>query len=99
VSGGIGTVTGSIIGGLVMAVLNNGLQLEGVGADKVQIIKGMVLLIAVGVDVWNKSQGRPSITGFLMRDRKTAGPASEKPTGEVPLSSTPDATRPLVPAP
>jgi putative multiple sugar transport system permease protein len=72
VSGGIGTVTGSIIGGLVMAVLNNGLQLEGVGADKVQIIKGLVLLVAVGVDVWNKSQGRPSITGFLMRGRNTA---------------------------
>ncbi|MBC7443395.1 MAG: sugar ABC transporter permease, partial [Ramlibacter sp.] len=67
VSGGIGTVTGSIIGGLVMAVLNNGLQLMGVGADRVQIIKGMVLLIAVGVDVWNKSQGRPSITGLLTR--------------------------------
>jgi putative multiple sugar transport system permease protein len=61
VSGGIGTVTGSIVGGLVMAVLNNGLQLLGVGSDRVQIIKGMVLLLAVGVDVWNKSQGaRPS---------------------------------------
>jgi len=82
VSGGIGTVTGSIIGGLVMAVLNNGLQLEGVGTDKVQIIKGMVLLVAVGVDVWNKSQGRPSITGLLMRNRSTAvsPPASHPPT-------------------
>ena len=64
VSGGIGTVTGSIVGGLVMAVLNNGLQLMGVGSDRVQIIKGLVLLVAVGVDVWNKSQGRPSITGL-----------------------------------
>ena len=33
VSGGVGTVVGSMIGGLVMAVLNNGLQLMGVGAD------------------------------------------------------------------
>ena len=40
VSGGVGTVIGSIVGGLVMAVLNNGLQLLGVGADLVQIIKG-----------------------------------------------------------
>ena len=86
VSGGIGTVTGSIIGGLVMAVLNNGLQLQGVGADKVQIIKGMVLLIAVGVDVWNKSQGRPSITGFLMRGRNTAvqAPTSDPPAPHPP---------------
>jgi putative multiple sugar transport system permease protein len=68
--GGIGTVTGSIIGGLVMAVLNNGLNLVGVGSDRVQIIKGLVLLIAVSVDVYNKSQGRPSLIGLLTRDRK-----------------------------
>ena len=67
VSGGVGTVTGSIIGGLVMAVLNNGLQLMGIGADATQMIKGMVLLIAVAFDVYNKSQGRPSIIGLLTR--------------------------------
>ncbi|MDR6865713.1 putative multiple sugar transport system permease protein [Microbacterium resistens] len=67
VSGGIGTVLGSIIGGLVMAFLNNGLALLGAGADVVAMIKGLVLLIAVGVDVWNKRQGRPSIIGFLTR--------------------------------
>ena len=65
VSGGVGTVVGSIIGGLVMAVLNNGLQLLGVGADLTQIIKGLVLLIAVAFDVYNKRQGRPSIIGLL----------------------------------
>lgn len=67
VSGGIGTVTGSIIGGLVMATLNNGLQLLGVGSDMTQIIKGLVLLAAVAFDVYNKTQGRPSIIGLLMR--------------------------------
>ncbi|MCT2224720.1 multiple monosaccharide ABC transporter permease [Microbacterium paraoxydans] len=67
VSGGIGTVIGSIIGGLVMAFLNNGLALLGAGADVVSMIKGLVLLFAVGVDVWNKQQGRPSIIGFLTR--------------------------------
>jgi len=69
VSGGIGTVVGSIIGGLVMAFLNNGLQLLGVGADLVSIIKGMVLLIAVGVDVFNKTQGRPSLIGLALKRR------------------------------
>ncbi|WP_084766972.1 multiple monosaccharide ABC transporter permease [Leucobacter komagatae] len=69
VSGGIGTVIGSIIGGLVMAFLNNGLQLLGVGADLVSMIKGLVLLLAVGIDVLNKSQGRPSVIGFLTRGR------------------------------
>jgi len=67
VSGGVGTVLGSIIGGLVMAFLNNGLALMGAGADVVAMIKGLVLLLAVGVDVWNKRQGRPSIIGFLTR--------------------------------
>ncbi|TFD86013.1 multiple monosaccharide ABC transporter permease [Cryobacterium serini] len=79
VSGGIGTVIGSIVGGLVMAVLNNGLQLLGVGSDKVQIIKGMVLLVAVGVDVWNKSQGRPSIIGLLTRKRTATEPPASPP--------------------
>ncbi|MCB2411920.1 sugar ABC transporter permease [Demequina sp. TTPB684] len=69
VSGGIGTVTGSIIGGLVMATLNNGLQLMGVGSDRTQIIKGLVLLLAVAFDVYNKQQGRPSIIGHLFRSR------------------------------
>ena len=57
VSGGIGTISGSIVGGLVMAVLNNGLQLLGVGTDRVQIIKGLVLLLAVALDVYNKTPG------------------------------------------
>ncbi len=67
VSGGVGTVIGSIIGGLVMAFLNNGLALLGFGADVVAMIKGLVLLVAVGIDVWNKQQGRPSITGWVTR--------------------------------
>ncbi|GMA32192.1 multiple monosaccharide ABC transporter permease [Litorihabitans aurantiacus] len=71
VSGGIGTVTGSIIGGLVMATLNNGLQLMNVGSDWTQIIKGLVLLAAVAFDVYNKTQGKPSITGLLFRRQKT----------------------------
>ncbi|MFI7540803.1 multiple monosaccharide ABC transporter permease [Actinoplanes sp. NPDC049599] len=67
VAGGIGTISGSIVGGLVMAVLNNGLQLQGVGTDRVQIIKGLVLLLAVALDVYNKSQGRFSIIGSITR--------------------------------
>ena len=96
VSGGIGTVAGSIIGGLVMAVLNNGLQLEGVGSDLVQIIKGLVLLIAVGVDVWNKSQGRPSIIGLMMRGRgRDAGSGlTAGLPAVVPSAGTPGTARP-----
>ncbi|EWT00338.1 sugar ABC transporter permease [Intrasporangium oryzae NRRL B-24470] len=67
VTGGVGTVVGSIVGGLVMAVLNNGLQLLGIGADATQMIKGLVLLIAVAFDVYNKSQGRASLIGLMMK--------------------------------
>ena len=73
VSGGIGTIVGSIIGGLVIAVLNNGLQLQGTSSDKVQIIKGLVLLIAVGIDVYSKRQGRPSLIGIFMRGPRSTG--------------------------
>ncbi|WPU10539.1 multiple monosaccharide ABC transporter permease [Pseudarthrobacter oxydans] len=68
VTGGVGTVIGSIVGGLVMAVLNNGLQLLSVGADWQSMIKGLVLLVAVAIDVYNKSQGRASIIGLMMKN-------------------------------
>ncbi|MFI6698024.1 multiple monosaccharide ABC transporter permease [Streptomyces sp. NPDC050509] len=53
-TGGVGTVFGAIIGGLVLGVLNNGMSLVGIGTDYQQVIKGLVLLAAVGFDVWNK---------------------------------------------
>lgn len=55
-SGGIGTVTGAIIGGLVMGVLNNGMSIVGVGTDWQKTIKGCVLLLAVVFDIINQSK-------------------------------------------
>ena len=98
VAGGIGTIVGSIVGGLVIAVLNNGLQLLGVGIDRVQIIKGLVLLIAVGIDVYSKKQGRPSIIGMMTRNRSTASAAVDEPmvvpTNRAEESSRPQSTTP-----
>ncbi|ANF98695.1 ABC transporter permease [Paenibacillus bovis] len=59
-SGGIGTVFGAIIGGLVMGVLNNGMSLVGLGIDWQQGIKGLVLLLAVAFDIYNKNKGTSS---------------------------------------
>ncbi|MDP9888414.1 multiple monosaccharide ABC transporter permease [Pseudarthrobacter enclensis] len=92
VTGGVGTVIGSIIGGLVMAVLNNGLQLLGVGADLTQIIKGLVLLIAVAFDVYNKSQGKTSIIGMLTRNfNRSSGGGPSNPLQPDETTSTKEA--------
>ncbi len=54
VTGGIGTVPGAIIGGLIIGVLNNGMSILGVDSDYQLLIKGLVLLAAVAFDVYNK---------------------------------------------
>jgi putative multiple sugar transport system permease protein len=56
-SGGVGRVTGAVIGAFVMGVMNNGMSILGVGIDYQQVIKGGVLLAAVCVDVYNKRKG------------------------------------------
>jgi len=57
-TGGIGTVVGAIVGGLLMGVLNNGMSILGVSIDWQQAIKGIVLLAAVAFDVYSKSKSR-----------------------------------------
>jgi len=54
VQGGIGTIGGAIIGGLIIGVLNNGMSILGIGIEWQQAVKGMVLLLAVAFDVFNK---------------------------------------------
>ncbi|HLQ39802.1 MAG TPA: multiple monosaccharide ABC transporter permease [Tetragenococcus sp.] len=55
-SGGVGTILGAIVGGLVMGVLNNGMSILGVGVDWQQAIKGLILLLAVVLDIYNKKR-------------------------------------------
>jgi putative multiple sugar transport system permease protein len=55
-SGGVGKVTGAVIGAFVMGIMNNGLSILGVGIDWQQVIKGSVLLLAVFFDVYNKKR-------------------------------------------
>ena len=54
VQGGIGTIGGAIIGGLIIGVLNNGMSIMGIGIEWQQAVKGLVLLLAVAFDVYNK---------------------------------------------
>ncbi len=55
-SGGVGKVTGAVIGAFVMGVMNNGMSIMGIGIDYQQVIKGLVLLAAVFIDVWHKNR-------------------------------------------
>lgn len=56
VTGGIGRVSGAVIGALVMGVLNMGLSILGVDPSWQQIIKGLVLTLAVAFDLISKSR-------------------------------------------
>ncbi|MFL6078873.1 MAG: multiple monosaccharide ABC transporter permease [Ornithinibacter sp.] len=67
VAGGVGTVTGAMIGGLVMGVLNLGLANMSVDSNWIQVIKGLVLLGAVAFDVLSKKTGgRRSFVSMVM---------------------------------
>jgi ribose transport system permease protein len=50
-AGGVGTVTGTLIGALILAVIRNGLNLLNVTAFWQQVVIGVVIAVAVGVDV------------------------------------------------
>jgi putative multiple sugar transport system permease protein len=81
VMGGVGTVLGAIVGGLVMGVLNLGLANLSVDSNFIQIIKGLVLLLAVAFDVRSKIAGRPSFIGFMMSAfTRNAGTRAAAPT-------------------
>jgi len=55
-SGGIGKVSGVVIGAFIIGVMNNGMSIMGIGVDYQQVIKGIVLLAAVCLDVYNKNK-------------------------------------------
>ena len=56
VTGGVGKITGVVIGAFIMGVMNNGMGIMGIGIDWQQVIKGAVLLLAVFLDVYFKNK-------------------------------------------
>ena len=53
---GVGTVGGAVIGAVFMGVLNNGMSILGIDANIQKTVKGLVLLLAVVVDVMSKKR-------------------------------------------
>jgi putative multiple sugar transport system permease protein len=91
VAGGVGKVSGSMIGGFVMGVLNLGLANLSVDSNWIQIIKGLVLLAAVAFDVMSKMRGKPSFIGMIMnafsRDASVSAKQSPVRAAEAPGQS------------
>ena len=56
--GGIGKVSGMIIGAILMGIINKGMNLVGMAVNYQRVIKGLVLLLAVLFDVLSKRQKR-----------------------------------------
>ncbi len=55
-TGGVGKIIGAVIGAFIMGVMNNGMSIMGIGIDLQQVIKGVVLLLAVFLDVYYKNK-------------------------------------------
>lgn len=51
VTGGAGTIAGALVGCFVIGILNNGMSMMGISADWQQVVKGLVILIAVAFDL------------------------------------------------
>ncbi|KJY67814.1 ABC transporter permease [Vibrio nigripulchritudo] len=56
-TGGRGTIIGTLIGALIIAVLSNVMSLMNVDFFVSLIVKGIVILIAVGIDVYKNKKG------------------------------------------
>ena len=55
--GGEGYIYGGVVGALVMGSLDNGMSLLNLGADWQYVVKGLVLLLAVWVDMATRKRG------------------------------------------
>jgi putative multiple sugar transport system permease protein len=53
-SGGIGSIIGVIVGGLVMSAINNGMSLMNLGTHHQYVVKAVILLLAVFYDVYTR---------------------------------------------
>jgi D-xylose transport system permease protein len=56
-AGGTGSIPGAVLGAFVMASLSYGLAFNGVNSPTQNVIAGIVLILAVGFDSWNRRRG------------------------------------------
>jgi D-xylose transport system permease protein len=56
-AGGIGTISGAVLGAFVMEAIRYGLSYVGVNSPGQNVVAGIVLILAVGFDTWNRRRG------------------------------------------
>lgn len=56
-AGGIGTIPGAVLGAFVMQAIAYGLSYVGVNSPGQNVVAGIVLILAVGFDSWNRRRG------------------------------------------
>lgn len=70
-SGGIGTAMGTLVGAFIMGLLSNIMNLVGIGSYLQQIIKGVIIVLAVMYDIYSKNK----------RDTRKLGNVEERAAG------------------
>jgi ribose/xylose/arabinose/galactoside ABC-type transport system permease subunit len=53
-AGGVGTITGMLLGALIIGIVGNGLSVIGAGTATMAITKGAIIIVAVGIDYLRK---------------------------------------------
>jgi ribose transport system permease protein len=56
--GGEGTALGAVLGAAIVGVLENGIVLLGINTYAQQVVTGAAILLAVGLDIWQKRRER-----------------------------------------
>lgn len=73
-TGGTGGIVDTILGVLVLGVLGNALNILGVDANAQLLFRGAIILIAVGLDMWNRiaeQRGQPNEQGKTKGNRSS----------------------------
>jgi len=75
-AGGRGNVLATLMGALTITIVQNAMNLNGIGSSTQSIIIGLIILIAVAIDVW-----RPQISQAIARARAVASRSTKAPGG------------------
>jgi ribose transport system permease protein len=66
--GGRGTVAGTVTGAVIISLITTSLVTLGVGAQSVQLLKGVMIVVAVVVDAFVRAMERREVTAAIGRD-------------------------------